>query len=181
MRLITGIFAAGVLAACSRQPQAAVDSRQPAVQSGEVACAPAVGSLPSSVSVSSLAGEHRLTLISSVGTKASGTLSLRADGAPARSLVGTSRIALDSVGATAPGRASDVTAVQWERPAGGTPAQEITIRFGSAAAPGQIEGSHTALQLTSLTDESFAGTWTSAPGDNVNRAISGRFCAQRIK
>ena len=181
MRRAVALVAGVVLCACSRQPQAEVDSPQPVRQAIEVACAPSVGSLGTGVSVSALAGEHHLTLISSAGAKASGTVMLRSEGAPARSLVGTARIALDSVGAVAPGDAGMVTALQWERPASGATAQEITIRFGSPSAPGQIEGSYTALQLTSLTADSFAGTWASAAGDQPNRAVTGRFCAQRVK
>ena len=175
MRTLAITSALAIIAGCT--PKAVVQSGT-TTQTSPV-CKPTAGDLRQGASLSTLTGDHRLTLVSSLGKSVMGTIHFDA---PSKGMAtGTAHIALDSLGAVVPGSPNSVTATQWLKPVNGATLPAITIRFGSTATPAgtPIEGSFMALQLTSLTPTTFTGTWASAVGGSTMDSATGYFCAAR--
>lgn len=187
--------------ACRSQPPSPAEGSVP---STSAPCALALGTLPAGMRVDDLSGEFRLTLVATSGTSTgrstSGLLRLRRydaamPGPPGiaarpgvRYLVhGSATIALDSVGASAPGDISStdpaapgVLGMEWSRDNTAAGPKEITLRFGADAnrgGPVRFEGTYMALHLRDLSADRFAGSWTSGAG--MQRA-AGHFCAERV-
>jgi hypothetical protein len=103
-------------------------------------------------------------------------------------LYGTATLALDGVGAVAPGDIGSadpsrpgVRVIEWQRSdAGSTGRTQVTLRFGANAngpETGQIEGTRLALFVDSVAPSGFYGHWESGTFDQRS---GGHFCAQRI-
>jgi len=165
--------------------------RAPAPAAADAPCAAVEGSLPAGARFDELAGEYRLTLVATrgprSGSSATGTLRLRRNdggaGAPTEGvrypLYGAAQLALDSVGAVAPGNVGSMEAA---RP--GVLAIEqrgtLTLRFGADAngsGPPRFDGSHLALFPAALSADRFAGRWDSGTAE---RRSGGYFCAVRV-
>jgi hypothetical protein len=97
---------------------------------------------------------------------------------------GRTDLALDSVGAAAPGSDSanaarpGVLVIVWEQ---ATPQSGlgVTLRFGAEAnRPGVVrfDGSFTALHVAALSDSGFAGSWVTG---GARPQGGGHFCARR--
>jgi hypothetical protein len=175
----------------------ACQRRVPAPAAPAPPCAEVRGPLSASARAEALAGDFRLTLVATQGARAghatSGWLHLRPGAAgpipPAgvrQPLHGGAELALDSVGAVAPGDIGvrdaarpGVLVLEWRRPE--SPGQpEITLRFGADANRGgapRFDGSHLALSPLVITADGFAGRWDS--GVSEQRA-EGHFCAVRM-
>lgn len=162
------------------------------------ACAPQAGPLASGARADALAGEFRLTLVASRGTRAgrsaSGRLTLLPYGsrpAPVAAaagvrypLFGGTDVDLAAVGALALGEVRPVEAarpgvlvLEWTH-AG---AQQITLRLGADANQGgaqRFDGTYMALTVTAVSAEGFAGTWESGAGEPLS---GGHFCADRMR
>ncbi|HEU4559395.1 MAG TPA: hypothetical protein VFS20_16170 [Longimicrobium sp.] len=168
---------------------------QPAVAPAPCAPVPA-GAATAAAGV--LAGGYRLTLVATQGPRAgksvTGELRLQAYDRPAQigtryPVRGTAAIALDSVGAQAPGDIGSASAarpgvlgMEWRRSGGAMPdpRPQLTLRFGADAngpETGRIEGVYMALQVDSITTGGFAGRWNSGV---ENHRAGGHFCANRI-
>lgn len=185
-------LAAATLAAVAACTKAPVMAASPAPsQSGEVPCAPVIGSLSPSTHMDAVAGDYRLTLVATAGPRAGQSVSgsLKIDkpqmATNLDSLPGKSSIALDAVGATAPGPrgGGEVVVREWMLSSGGSMTQQITITFGRVVAPPgtrAIEGAHMALSVKSVSSDGFQGTWTSGSGDPSAPDASGHFCAKRV-
>ncbi|HET7461809.1 MAG TPA: hypothetical protein VFJ82_11205, partial [Longimicrobium sp.] len=103
------------------------------------------------------------------------------------SLHGSAALALDSVGASAPGDpgATDparpgVRVIEWQRADGASSRPQVTLRFGAGANgpdTGQIEGTHLALFVDSVAPAGFYGRWDSGTPDQRS---AGHFCAERV-
>ena len=165
------------------------------------ACAPAEGELAAGARADALAGEFRLTLVSTrgprAGDSASGILRLQPYGArpapvPAAAgvrypLFGGAEVDLAGVGALAPGgveRADaarpGVLVLEWPRPNAPAGTNEIMLRFGADANRGdreRFDGTYMALSVTALSGGGFAGRWESGGGE---AQAGGHFCAERI-
>jgi hypothetical protein len=167
---------------------------QPAVAPAPCAPARAGATAPAE----RLAGGYRLTLVATQGPRTgravTGELRLsqhsRApEGTTRYPLRGTAAIALDSVGAQAPGDIGSgdtarpgVLGVEWRRSGGAMPdpAPQLTLRFGADAngpETGRIEGVYMALVVDSVSANGFAGRWNSGV---ENRRAAGHFCAERV-
>jgi hypothetical protein len=164
------------------------------------ACAPAEGALAAGARADALAGEFRLTLVSTrgprAGESASGTLRLQPYGSrpapvPAAAgvrypLFGGAEVDLAGVGALAPGevRRADaarpgVLVMEWPRPSAPAGTNEIMLRLGADAnqgGPDRFDGAYMALTVTALSGAGFAGRWESGGGEPV---AGGYFCAER--
>jgi len=186
-------FAVAALDAASCQ------RRVPAVE--PVPCAPTAGALMDGGRADALAGEYRLTLVASRGTRAgksaTGRLVLRPFAGEARPvpdragvrypLYGGAELPLDSIGAVAAGdiRPADATApgvlvIEWRRTTP-QPAPQITLRLGADAnrgGPDRFDGPHLALQVAMSERDRFAGIWESGGGEVQ---AGGYFCAQRAE
>lgn len=186
------VLAAWAPASCGGRPAAAADP---------VSCAPMAGEMPAGGRADGLAGEYRLTLVATRGTRAgksvSGRLMLRPFEGAARPvtpvagarypLYGGATLALDSIGAIAAGDISradaarpGVLVMEWRRATPPPPADQITLRFGAdanAGGPNRFDGAHLALNLAATTGDGFAGIWDSAAGDV---RAGGYFCAARV-
>lgn len=171
-----------------------------------VPCSPVAGQLPAGASADAFGagGSYRLTLVATGGAKSgrttSGTMSLTRYAGAGRTpppagepgsnarypLYGSAEIALDSVGAVAPGA---ITSSSETRPGvlvieqtadAPNAAKEITLRFGADAnaADGRtpFDGTHMALFVHELTSNRFAGRWSSGA---AGQEASGHFCAAR--
>lgn len=161
-------------------------------------CAPVAAS-EGGVRAAGLAGEYRLTLAATRGPRAGGSVTGRlrlaeyprpgtGPGNVLYPLHGTAVLALDSVGARAPGDigAADaarpgVRVIEWQRADGTspTPRRQVTLRFGADANgpdTGRIEGTHLALFVDSVAPGGFYGRWDSGTPD---QRAAGHFCAQR--
>jgi len=169
----------------------ACPGRAPAPSAADTPCAAVEGSLPAGTRADGLAGEYRLTLVATRGPRAGSSTTgalrlLRNDGhaGPAATegvrypLYGDARLALDSVGAIAPG---DVGSTEAARP--GVLAIEsrgtLTLRFGADAngsGPPRFDGSHLALFPVTLAADRFAGRWNSGTAEQPS---GGYFCAVR--
>jgi len=172
--------------------------RSPAPASADVPCTAAEGSLPAGATADGLAGEYRLTLVATrgarAGASASGALHLRrneggAGPAPTPGvrypLYGGAEVALDSVGAVAPGdirsqapAGPGVLVMEWRR--AGSDRTEITLRFGADAngdGPPRFDGAHVALSPVTLSADGFAGSWDSGVAE---QRAGGYFCAVRV-
>jgi hypothetical protein len=154
---------------------------------------------PRGVRAEGLEGGYRLTLVATQGPRAgrsvTGDLRLSPHDRPPEvgsaryPLRGTAAIALDSVGAQAPGDIGSANAarpgvlgVEWRRSGGAMPdpAPQLTLRFGADAngpETGRIEGVYMALVVDSVSANGFAGRWNSGV---ENRRAGGHFCAQRV-
>lgn len=184
-RLAALLLAAGS-GACRAQPAVA-----------PAPCAPAQA-MRGGVRADGLAGGYRLTLVATQGPRTgkavTGELRLSphdraAEGTTRYPLRGTAAIALDSVGAQAPGDIGSgdaarpgVLGVEWRRSDGAMPdpAPQLTLRFGADAngpETGRIEGVYMALVVDSVSANGFAGRWNSGV---ENRRSGGHFCAQRV-
>ncbi len=185
-RLAALLLAAGA-GACRAQPAVAPAPCAP-VPAGAATAGPDV-----------LAGWYRLTLVATQGARTgrsvAGELRLQAHERPAPQVGvrypvrGTASIALDSVGAQAPGDIGSADAarpgvlgVEWRRSGGARPdpRPQLTLRFGANANgpdTGQIEGVHMALFVDSITGSGFAGRWNSGV---ENQRAGGHFCANRV-
>jgi hypothetical protein len=147
------------------------------------------GTLPAGTSLGSIAGNYALTLVATSGPRAgqsvSGMLSLDSpvgSTAGTSSIHGSASIALDKVGATAPGAGTEVEAIQWESTRNGVATREMVIRIGTIVPPSNtrvIEGAHMALFVGSVDANGMAGRWDSGSGEMRDPAASGRFCASR--
>lgn len=177
-----GILVGLLVAACStpRKPENAPVTTHTAPE-----CLPVIEGPADSIPLTSISGTFRLTLIATSGARsgrsAGGELRLDAPSSPARG-TGTVVIALDSVGARAPGSTSDgrhaVESLTW---AGASGARQTTIRFGAFNPPAGtqvIEGPYTALTVKRANADGFAGTWESGMPDGTGMA-RGHFCAGR--
>jgi hypothetical protein len=170
---------------------AACPGRAPSPAAADAPCAAVEGSLPAGARFDGLAGEYRLTLVATrstrSGSSATGTLRLRQNdggaGAPMEGvrypLYGAAALALDSVGAAAPG---EVGSMEAARP--GVLAIEqrgtLTLRFGADAngsGPPRFDGSHLALFPTTVAADRFTGRWDSGTAE---RRSGGYFCAVRV-
>lgn len=173
---------------------------RPAAEADPVPCAPAAGEMPAGGRADGLAGEYRLTLVATRGARAgksaSGRLVLRPFEGTARPvapvsgarypLYGGATLALDSIGAIAPGDISHADAarpgvlvMEWRRTTPPPPADQITLRFGAdanAGGPNRFDGAYLALNLAATTGDGFAGIWDSGGGDV---RAGGYFCAAR--
>jgi hypothetical protein len=172
--------------------------RPPAPATADVPCTAVEGSLPADATADGLAGEFRLTLVATRGARAgastSGMLHLRRNGggagpAPAPGvrypLYGGAEVAIDSVGAVAPGDVRSqaaagpgVLVLEWRR--AGSERTEITLRFGADANGGglpRFDGAHLALSPVTLSADGFAGRWDSGAAE---QQAGGYFCAVRI-
>lgn len=188
-RVAALLLAAGGAAACRAQPSVA-----------PAPCAPVHGQLAAGASAGGLAGEYRLTLVATQGPRAgrsvAGRLRLAAYARPVQDaggvrypLHGSAAIALDSVGALAPGDIGaanparpGVRLIEWQRGGGTQPAPrpQVTLRLGAdanGAETGRIEGTHMALFVDSLSPGGFAGRWDSGA---EGRRAGGHFCAERV-
>jgi hypothetical protein len=184
-------------ASCGRRAPAPAAPAAPAVTAAAV-CAPAAGPLAAGTRADALAGEFRLTLVAARGAQAgqssSGGLTLRPYGShpvpvPAAEgvrypLFGGTDVDLAAVGALALGdvRPVDaarpgVLALEWSQ-AG---ARQITLRLGADANQGgaqRFDGTYTALTVTAVSADGFAGTWQSGAGAPL---AGGHFCAERTR
>jgi hypothetical protein len=163
-------------------------------------CAPVAASPAAGVRSAGLAGEYRLTLAATRGPHAgrsvTGRLRLVAYDRPIQGagnvlypLHGSAALALDSVGAMAPGDvgAADparpgVRVMEWQRTDGApnAPRPQVTLRFGAGANgpdAGQIEGTHLALFVDSVAPGGFYGRWDSGTPEQRS---AGHFCAERV-
>jgi hypothetical protein len=161
-------------------------------------CGPVSGSLAADAPVERLDGAFRLALVATAGPRAghstTGELRLQrnagagpqgADGV-SYPLYGSARIALDSVGAVAPGDPAStnparpgVLVVRWTRGDAAHPTPMLTLRLGDEGNRTDVtrfDGAHLALSATTLSAERFAGSWDSGVG--MERA-AGYFCAVR--
>ncbi|HET7234466.1 MAG TPA: hypothetical protein VFJ16_30920 [Longimicrobium sp.] len=184
---------AGVLAAAAVAGAASCPAAQPSAVAAPCA-AVAAGSAP--VRASGLAGEYRLSLVatrgSRAGTSVAGGLRLAAYAQPAQGpgnvrypLYGSATLALDSVGAVAPGDIGSanpsrpgVRVIEWQRSDAASRTQ-LTLRFGADAngpETGQIEGTRLALFVDSVAPSGFYGRWESGTPDQRS---GGHFCAER--
>lgn len=151
-------------------------------------CARVEAALEPGASLEPLAGDFALTLVATSGPRrgesVAGGLRLRA-APPGRSavLVGTTAIALDSVGALRLGDAEATdpgapgVAVYEFRSAGGAPT--VTVRIGSQTTSESVErydGGYTVLRVRRITPGGFYGRWESGLGV---RDWGGHFCAVR--
>jgi hypothetical protein len=165
-----------------------------------VPCAPTAGALLDDGRADALAGEFRLTLVATHGPRSgrsvTGRLTLRPFTGDARPvapspgvrypLYGAAELALDSVGAVAPGEigraeaaAPGVLVMEWRRTTP-QPAPQITLRFGADAnrgGPDRFDGAHLALRVALSERDRFAGSWDSGAGSDSG--AGGYFCAQR--
>ena len=187
-RLAALLLAAGGAAACRAQPAVA-----------PVPCAPVPGALAAGASAVGLAGDYRLTLVATQGPRAgrsvAGRLHLAAYDRPVQDaggvrypLHGSAAVALDSVGAVAPGDIASANAarpgvrvLEWQRGDGTSqaPRPQVMLRFGAeanAGETGRIEGTHLSLFIDSLAAGRFAGHWESSA---EGRRAGGHFCAER--
>lgn len=161
-------------------------------------CAPAAGPLAAGARADALAGDFRLTLVASRGPQAgqsvSGRLTLRPFGSrpvpvPAAPgvrypLFGGTEVDLAAVGALALGevRPADaarpgVLVMEWAQ----SGVQQITLRLGADANQGgsqRFDGTYTALTVTAVSPDGFAGTWESGAGEPV---AGGHFCAEATR
>jgi hypothetical protein len=169
----------------------ACQRRAPAPPAADEPCAAVEGSLPAGTRVDGLEGDYRLTLVATRGARAgrstTGALHLRRnDGGAGPSppegvrypLYGSAELALDSVGAIAPG---DVASTEAARP--GVLAIEsrgtFMFRFGADAngsGPPRFDGAHLALFPATLSADRFAGRWDSGTAEQRS---AGYFCAVR--
>lgn len=164
------------------------------------ACAPVDGQLAVGARADVLSGDFRLTLTADhgprAGSSATGTLRLQAFGSrpvpvpPAQGvrypLFGGMDVALDSVGAVVPGAVDradaarpGVLVMEWPRAGGPSGSNEIMLRLGADAnqgGPPRFDGAFTALTVTALDADRFAGRWESGGGDGE---AAGYFCAER--
>jgi hypothetical protein len=197
MKRPAGVHALLVLAAWA---PASCGGRPAAVE--PVPCAPTAGQLPEGGRADGLAGEYRLTLVATRGARAgksaSGRLVLRPFEGTARPvqpvgatrypLYGGATLALDSIGAVAPGDISradaarpGVLVMEWRRATPPPPSDQITLRFGAdanAGGPDRFDGTHLALHLAATSATRFAGIWDSGGGEVLQ--AGGYFCAERV-
>ncbi|WP_420125027.1 hypothetical protein [Longimicrobium sp.] len=179
----------------------ACTARPPAAAAVVVACVPTDGQLVPGARADVLSGDFRLTLTADrgprTGSSATGTLRLQAFGSrpvpvpPAEGvrypLFGGTDVALDSVGALVPGAVDradaarpGVLVLEWPRPGAPSGSNQIMLRLGADAnqgGPPRFDGAFTALTVTALDADRFAGRWQSGGGD---REAAGYFCAERI-
>jgi len=167
------------------------------------ACAPVPGLLSARADAASLVGLFQLTLMATAGRQSghivSGRLQLAklgdTTGLPRRVaasyakeiLNGSASIALDGVGALAPGsiqsadpKSPGVLVIEWSRDSAGVSLREITLRFGAHAnegGPPPFDGTHMGLFVRAITATQFAGNWDSGTPD---ASAGGHFCAERI-
>jgi hypothetical protein len=186
MRIARAALAGAFVAtACARQSAPAAGE----TSASAATCLALTDSLPADTDIHTIAGSFRLQLVGTGGAASGRHVSGRLDlpAASHDSLMGTATIALDSVGAAAPGpRPRDnqylVTALKWRATATGRP--NITIRFGGLAAPAGtqvIEGAHMALAVSSIWNGGLRGTWSSGTGDPMIPGAAGHFCAERVR
>lgn len=189
--LYTCVAGAGLIAvtACAKKPAADTDTPGP-VQAAAPSCVPSVGKLPSGTSIGSIAGSHRVTLVATTGRRSGRSVvgDLQLQSAANGSLSGTSTIALDSVGATAPGpvpadKRYSLTGLQWSSTSAGVTSPEIAVRFGHIPTPANtqaIEGAYMVMHLNKVSADGFTGRWESETGDMLQPArAGGHFCAQK--
>lgn len=158
------------------------------------ACEAVAPPLSASAAVGNLAGHFRIALVATAGPRAgasvAGTLTLQpVTAAPSPAgvrypLAGSASLALDAVGATAPGaigsvdpHAPGVRVVEWMQ--GAPPARLVALRLGADANRGDrllFDGAFLALHVHGIAADSFGGTWTSGSGADQ---ASGHFCAVR--
>lgn len=192
--MVAALGAAGWAGGSCRAPD-------PAPAPAAPACAPVEGGAMAGARAEVLAGEFRLTLAATRGPRAgsstSGTLRLQPFGAapapvPATDgvrhpLFGGTSVRLDAVGAEAPGAVAPadpsrpgVLVMEWQRPGAPAGTPQVMLRLGAdanEAGPPRFDGAFTALTVTALAPERFAGTWESGGGD---AQAGGYFCADRI-
>jgi len=156
-------------------------------------CAEVQGALPAGAGAEGLAGDFRLTLVATrgarTGASTTGALHLRrndagAGPAPAAGvrypLHGWARVAVDSVGAVAPG---DIGSREAARP-GVLVVEEparLILRFGAEANRGGVvrfDGAYLTLVPATITADGFAGRWNSGV---AAQEASGYFCAARAE
>jgi hypothetical protein len=182
MRLTTVVFLATMAGCMNATPRVKTPVRS---QSATVACAPSTGDLTKDAKIASLLGTYRVAMVATSGPKTGkrveGSMQFFA-GPNSATLSGTSAVIIDSVGAIAPGESNFLTATVWEKPMVSGTVPAITIRFGTTATSNgaqPIEGSYTAIQLTSLTADRFTGTWSSAEGGKPMESSGGYICAEK--
>jgi hypothetical protein len=164
------------------------------------ACAPVTGELAAGARAEALAGQFRLTLISTrgprTGQSAAGTLRLQEFGArsapvpPAAGVrtpvFGGTDVDLAAVGAVALGdvQQSDparpgVLVLEWPRPNAPAGTNVITLRLGADANRGgdqRFDGTYMALSVAAISASGFGGGWESGAGQPQS---AGYFCAER--
>lgn len=192
--------------ACTNSPRlrAEAHAAQPPAggESAPPECAPVSGSPSARADAAALVGVFRLTLVASAGHRSGRSvggqlqLALIGDttGRPRRVatayakeiLYGSASIALDSVGALAPGsiqsadpKRPGVLVIDWSHDSAGVSLREITLRFGAQAnegGPQPFDGTHMGLFVRAVSETGFSGNWDSGTPD-VN--ARGHFCAER--
>ena len=178
-----GSLVAALLAAACSTPRNPENGPVTSQAAGE--CAAVIGAPSDSIPLSSIVGTFRLTLVATSGARSGhtvrGDLRLETPSSADRG-TGSVAIALDSVGARAPGTTRDgrhaVESLRWSAAPG---APRTTIRIGVLDSPSGtqvIEGSYTALTVTRALADGFAGTWESGMPDGSGMA-RGHFCADR--
>jgi hypothetical protein len=175
--------AAVVAVSCMKNPPAAQGPVRS--QAAAVACAPTTGDLQSGATIGMLRGNYRVVMVATsgahMGKRTEGSMQFFT-GPNSATLAGTSTVIIDSVGAVAPGQWNFLTATIWEKPLVSSTVPAVTIRFGQSATSGgatAIEGSYTAIQLTSLTADKFTGTWSSGEGGKVTEIAGGYICGEK--
>jgi hypothetical protein len=176
-------------------------ARPPApAEAAATPCAPVDGPLAAGARADVLLGQFRLTLTATdgprAGSSAAGTLRLEAFGArpvpvtPAAGvrypLFGGADGDLAAVGAVAPGAVDradaarpGVLVLEWARSGAPAGSRQVMLRLGADANQAglpRFDGAFTALTVTAIDADRFAGTWESGGEADA----SGYFCAERI-
>ena len=150
-------------------------------QSNPQPCAP-VAAPSAEVDAGRLGGQYTVRMVATAGAKrgstAEGRMELIASSDTTHPLYGTAELDFASVGAVVPGDPGSSDSLSpgvlvIERPG------RVMLRVGSEANRRDVvrfDGAFTALQVTQVTDEGFAGTWRSGLGIENSE---GHFCADR--
>jgi len=146
-----------------------------------------------------MSGTFVLTMIATEGERSSDTAvglialhpqdsALAGIGSYQEALVGTTDIALESVGAT---RMGDLTATDPLAPGVAVYEQRVAgsatvfVRLGSASnarGPAVFDAGHTTLYVRRIAEDGFAGGWASSAGSTYPmQEARGYFCAVRVR